>query len=103
MKMKMMVLCAFLLVLACNKENNTTTFSSDAPECVKNITSNLQGRTVKKWTDGSSFYWSVDNNGNPAIDAQFIYYLNSKCDTVCRICFCPRECKIDVNTLTEVK
>ena len=96
-----MILCLLLLVLSCKKD--IAPLRSDAPDCVKNIILDLQGRTVKKWTDGSSFYWSVDNNGNIAIDAQFIYYLNLQCDTVCRICFCPSNCKIDITKLTEVK
>jgi hypothetical protein len=103
MKKIFIVFCAFFFFISCKKETSTTNVSADTPECVKKIMTDFQGRTVKKWTDGSSNYWSVDNNGNPAIDAQYIYYLNNQCDTVCRVCFCPSNCKIELSKLKEVK
>lgn len=101
-----MVLCAFLLILACKKE--TTPLRSDAPDCVKNIAQSFSPNvaTIKKMTDGTSFYWQVQTEGSPQIaDDEFLFIFNDNCDTLCRICFCPKrgECTVDLNKLTEVK
>lgn len=101
-----MVLCAFLLILACKKET-TTILRSDAPECVKNIAKSFAYETtVKKMTDGTSFYWRVQTDGSPQIaDDEFLFIFNDNCDTLCRVCFCQKrgECTVDLGKLIEVK
>ena len=103
----MIILCAFLLLYACKKDSTTTTFRSDAPTCVTNIAKSFPHETtVKKVTDGTSFYWRVQTEGSPQIaDDEFLYIFNDNCDTLCRVCFCPKrgECSVDLSKLTEVK
>jgi hypothetical protein len=106
MKKTILILCAFLLVLACKKET-TTTFRSDAPSCVVNIAKSFPHETtVKKMTDGTSFYWRVQTDGSPQIaDDEFLFIFNDNCDTLCRVCFCPKrgDCSVDLSKLVEVK
>jgi hypothetical protein len=105
MKKTIIILCALLLILACKKET-TTTFRSDTPSCVINIAKSFPHETtVKKMTDGTSYYWQVQTQGSPQIaDDEFLLIFNDKCDTLCQVCYCPKiDCKVDINKLTEVK
>jgi hypothetical protein len=104
MKKIMLILCAFLLAVACKKE---TTSTSNAPDCVQNIANSFQyPATVKKMTDGTAFYWQVQTEGSPQIaDDEFLFIFDDNCDTLCRVCFCPSRgvCSVDVSKLREVK
>jgi hypothetical protein len=105
MKNTIVILCAFLLIIACKKDT-TTTFRSDTPSCVVNIAKSFPHETtVKKMTDGASFFWQVQTEGSPQIaDDEFLLILNDNCDILCRVCYCPKEaCKVDISKLTEVK
>jgi hypothetical protein len=107
MKKTLIILSTFVLILACKKET-TTTFRSDAPNCVVNIAKSFSPNdaTIKKMTDGKAFYWQVQTEGSPQIaDDEFLYIFNDNCDTLCRVCFCPKrgDCSVDLTKLTEVK
>ncbi len=103
MKKTMLILCAFLLLVACKKETTT----NDAPDCVNNIANSFRfPATVKKMTDGTAFFWQVQTEGNPQIaDDEFLFIFNDNCDTLCRVCFCPSRgvCSVDLTKLREVK
>ena len=52
------------------------------------------------YTDGNQKYWAFDHGIER--DAP-LFYLTENCDTVCILCFCTPNCKIELSKLTEVK
>jgi hypothetical protein len=66
------------------------------------IEEKIESSSIKPrvYTDGKVKYWAFDHG--IARDAP-LYYLTENCDTVCVICFCTPNCKIEISNLTEIK
>jgi hypothetical protein len=99
-KIGLLLLYILCFTSACQKIPN------DTPNCVKKIAESFEHKTtIKKMTDGVSIYWQVQTEGSPQIaDDEFLFIFNDNCDTLCRVCFCPKfNCAVEINKLTEFK
>jgi hypothetical protein len=99
---KLLLLCSLTLFFACKKE---TTYPYGTPDCVKKIATSFKYEAkVKRMTDGTSLFWSVQTEGSPQIaDDEIRFILNDNCDTLCTVCFCANvKCTVDLANLKDV-